>query len=457
MNTPFTLVPMALCVCATVYAAEFRGLGDLPGGEEFSTVRAMSSDGNVIVGYSRSRLGTAKNLAEPIVWTPDQGIVGLGIGGIASGISSDGAAVVGENDGVPFRWSSDRQLETLELETIGWKFAYAAAANLDGSVIVGTEGGSRGDAFIWADSSGVTYLPPVDWMDDQQRLSANDVSIDGTIVLGNSQLVTLGGGRLDRGSEGFLWSADEGYQHIAPIGDIVTTEVRAMSDDGTTAVGGLQYMIDGQLSSYSALWWREDVGVVDTSRHIPHTFFYEVSGDGNVAVGQQITFVPGEPEVYHAVVWDEIRGLRRIEDIVRDKGLEEQIDGWKLEQAFAASHDGNVIAGIGTNSEGKREGWRLVLDELPLPMLIPGDANLDSRVTFEDFLSLSQNYEKGAFWYQGDFDRNSRVDLDDFLILLDAFATTSVTVVPEPTNRSVMWCLVLFNFIIRCMFARSRR
>lgn len=54
---------------------------------------------------------------------------------------------------------------------------------------------------------------------------------------------------------------------------------------------------------------------------------------------------------------------------------------------------------------------------------IPGDANRDGKVSFSDFLVLSQNFGKvaDAVWADGDFDSDQGVSFADFLILSQNF------------------------------------
>ena len=49
---------------------------------------------------------------------------------------------------------------------------------------------------------------------------------------------------------------------------------------------------------------------------------------------------------------------------------------------------------------------------------LPGDADLDGDVDFDDFLTLSGNFQaQNALWADGDFNVDMRVDFDDFLFL----------------------------------------
>ena len=78
-------------VAYAVYAADFEGLGDLSGEEDFSEAYAVSEDGSVVVGRSKSTNGT-----EAFYWEDGEDMTGLGsLGGTtfsseAYGVSADG-------------------------------------------------------------------------------------------------------------------------------------------------------------------------------------------------------------------------------------------------------------------------------------------------------------------------------------------------------------------------------
>jgi uncharacterized membrane protein len=93
-----------------------------------------------------------------------------------------------------------------------------------------------------------------------------------------------------------------------------------------------------------------------------------VSADGSIIVGS----CAGErgPE---AVIWDDVRGVRRVRELlVQEFNLEEVVRGWKLRSATAISADGTVVAGDGVNPDGEPEAWiadigqaRLAVGPLP--------------------------------------------------------------------------------------------
>ena len=75
-------------------------------------------------------------------------------------------------------------------------------------------------------------------------------------------------------------------------------------------------------------------------------------------------------------------------------------------------------------------------DELSAAGILGGDADLNGRVEFSDFLLLSNNFANGDRHYgQGDFDCNGNVEFADFLTLSANFGSSSAistATVPEP-------------------------
>lgn len=67
---------------------------------------------------------------------------------------------------------------------------------------------------------------------------------------------------------------------------------------------------------------------------------------------------------------------------------------------------------------------------------IPGDANGDNSVAFDDFLVVSRTFgSSNAGWTDGDFDLDQRVAFSDFLLLARNFGFTAASfATPEPTS-----------------------
>lgn len=69
----FVVWLMALCP-ATVRAADFRGIGFLPGNEQYSEAHAVSADGSVVVGEARP----GNHPEDAVLWTRSGGLEYLG-------------------------------------------------------------------------------------------------------------------------------------------------------------------------------------------------------------------------------------------------------------------------------------------------------------------------------------------------------------------------------------------
>jgi hypothetical protein len=66
---------------------------------------------------------------------------------------------------------------------------------------------------------------------------------------------------------------------------------------------------------------------------------------------------------------------------------------------------------------------------------LPGDANLDNTVNFDDLLTLAQHYgtASGAIWTDGDFDLDNAVNFGDLLTLAQHYGSGSALM---PTDAS---------------------
>lgn len=82
-----------------------------------------------------------------------------------------------------------------------------------------------------------------------------------------------------------------------------------------------------------------------------------------------------------------------------------------------------------------------------------GDANLDKRVDFADFLLVSQNFGQDGDWADGNFDGLGGVDFSDFLYVSNNFGESAAAVaVPEPVTSCMCFQFLL---LVGCI-ARTR-
>lgn len=221
-----------------------QGMGDLPGGFDFSTATGVRN--GTIVGYSSS----TDIAIEAFRWTESTGMVGLGVipGGQgssgASAVSADGQVIVGTssspNSGSEaFRWSADDGMVGIGDLPGGPFLSLAIETNRDGSAIVGigyTEIGI--EAFLWSASDGMQGLG--DLPGGGVESIAEAVSGDGTIVVGHS---LTGNTR----QEAFFWTEADGMRLLQDVlvddfdldllGFSRLSDATGISDDGNVIVG----------------------------------------------------------------------------------------------------------------------------------------------------------------------------------------------------------------------------
>ena len=180
-------------------------LGDLPGDLFKSDATAVSADGSVVVGYGYSSNGGK----EAFRWTSAEGMVGLGnlagwtiptgnaILSNAYAVSADGSVVVGISRSVlttefeAFRWTNAGGMVGLG-DLPGGSFRSGAVdVSADGSVVIGhSNTGSFNEPFIWRASEGMRNLRSMLTVDlglDLSGLTALNVealSADGRTIVG---------------------------------------------------------------------------------------------------------------------------------------------------------------------------------------------------------------------------------------------------------------------------------
>ncbi len=209
-------------------------LADLPGGLESNIASAVSSDGTIIVGDGVSDSGTeafrmiGNGDPEPLGDLP-----GGDFGSFATGISGDGSTIVGQSISsgsftrTAYQWTEGSGMVELPLLP-GHTQSFAADANFDGSVIVGSSG--IVEAVMWTDET----VQPLGTLPNAVAMDAQGVSDDGSVVVG-----------IAVGEEAFIWSADEGMRALkqvlldggADIDDWHLSFAMDISGDGSTIVG----------------------------------------------------------------------------------------------------------------------------------------------------------------------------------------------------------------------------
>lgn len=211
---------------------QWRSLGYLPGtgpcGLNLTSAFDVSGDGSKIVGLAWLESNCA-GTAHGFQWTEQTGMVDLGaiVDGRASrgnAISADGTVIAGWSDaefgsrlGAQFRNGGPWEWFTPDGQTI--QAGEALAVNSDGSVIVGggyfentaNFGAPAYQPWLWSEATGLIHLGTVkglrgDVIDGQHY--ANDVSDDGSVVVGFDTLFNLG----ERWA--FIWTKTGGIRML---------------------------------------------------------------------------------------------------------------------------------------------------------------------------------------------------------------------------------------------------
>jgi probable HAF family extracellular repeat protein len=364
--------PAALLVAALALAAcdsggaesgpSFRRLGS-PTGPRHGIARAVSSDGDVVVGEFLQQGQRAFR------WTASDGPVDLGVFpstdpptfSDARDVSSDGSVVVGVSShptrgrlGVAYRWTAGGGMVDLGRLPLshpppGFR-ALANGVSADGRVVVGQASGEYTmEPFRWTESTGMASLggfpeiPP-----GAASGEALDVSADGSVVVG-----------WGTGAQGyqnaFRWTASGGMEPLGGFPTGYNSEAVAVSADGRTVVGRA-----GPGTRSRAFRWTAAEGVVWIGEEHPTrtSGASGVSADGRVVVGG--TFLGGNQlSDFEAVVWTAQEGKRSVKGVLEEAGVD--LTGWTLVSAWGVSADGRVVVGVGRNPEGEQEAWRAVL------------------------------------------------------------------------------------------------
>lgn len=387
-------------------AAWLMSIGDLPGGVAASVAFDVSDDGAVVVGRSSTAGGS-----EPIIWTRDGGLVGLGHalgsngGDVAYGVSGDGSVVVGYGGQEAFRWTSGAGFQT-----IGGTFAHGAS--FDGSVVVGGGDTIFDQAFRWTAESGSQPIGK-GW--------ANGVSRDGKIVAGYHSA--------GESTAAWRWTEETGQV------DIANAYVNAISPDGTSIVGHTTRMPN----DYRAYYWREDTGLVLIGDQFSEA--YDVNADGSIIVGRA---GPRSSDT-SAFIFQEEMGSRNLSQYLGCQGVD--VKNWKLYEALGVSADGRTVVGSGVGPDGVGTGWVAYLDVVELS----GDTNRDGLVDLTDLNNVRNAFGESASPILGDTNFDCGVDLADLNAVRNNFGSTSSVPVPEPSN-----CLLILTTML-CLYAENLR
>jgi hypothetical protein len=195
-----------------------RAVENLPG---HTHCRVGSATFGRTSGFAVSGLCTIGTGREPFVWAGQDDLAALGPADALGGylptdpvaVTADGSVAVGRASGATsmdgsraYRWTEANGFELIELPegyTTGAPIASRATMSEDGSVVVGTMGGTARRSFFWSEGVGAVVLSPLEGHDISDVYV---VSLDGSVAAGSS--FRLGAADEIEDSTAVYWRAD---------------------------------------------------------------------------------------------------------------------------------------------------------------------------------------------------------------------------------------------------------
>lgn len=359
MKTSAVLFVAGLCmaVSSASAAATFQRLG-LPAGNDpfnpaFTDSYGVSDDGVVVGSMNVPGVGFLG-----FVWTAGGGLQQLG--GIQSNsqlyaraITPDGQTIVGENTSpnVAFRRVGGGGLENLSYPSKGYEQSAANDVSNDGSVVVGLLGRLDDGTYRagrWVAGSGWTDLG-VAQPGDYESV-ANAVSGDGSVVAGYS---------VGNAFTAMTWTAGEGMVALAhPLGITANTAIIAMAADASVFAG----QADDEFGRSQAAAWYDDgtSRILDKLPDFDLAAAYAVSGDGSLIGG---TVESTTLNTMRAVLWNADGEVIDLQNLLTTDGND--LAGWNLLAVTEISQNGLYVTGRGINPDGLMEAFVVTV---PSPM-----------------------------------------------------------------------------------------
>ncbi len=287
---------------------------------------------------------------------------------LGRGVSADGTFIVGNQTNLenssssPISNPNEAFIRSSGVSTMlgflsGHSDSIANDVSNDGSVVVGSSSLSAVPrAARWVS----TVIEDLGVISGDTSSVANSVSADGTVVVGTST------GTQD---QAFRWVGSV----MTGLGDLtggaVNSEAFGVSGDGLVVVGHSA----SSNGNEEAFRWTSSgmVGLSDLSGGSFGSSANAVSQDGITIVGSGTTASGRE-----AFIWDAATGMRNLKDLLVANGI--NMTGWTLTEATGISSDGKSVVGFGTNPDGNTTGW--IVDLLPDVQTggdFDGDGNAD--------------------------------------------------------------------------------
>lgn len=378
----------------------------------------ISADGTVVVGLARTQNAGPTRAFR---WTIGGGAEFLRtrngeIENPAWGISSDGLVIVGKNGVTPFAWRSSTDVIDLGFLDPDDRRGTARAANLDGSVIVGSSPDRPSRAFRWTKGSGMIELPnPL----GEGIVQAWDVSDDGLAIAG-----TLSG---DSGGRAAIWEEGQGWSLLDPLQgeEDGRSSALVIRRDGEAILGAANDTVNGEVEAFL---WTSDGGSMSLGDLAPpgqyNSFPRDMSDDGGVVIGFQRDLGP--------FLWTPEDGMRFLRNVLTDDYAADMSE-FVLWEPTAISADGKVIALTG-QIDSRNYTIGLVIripPDCPVDYTTTGNPNdplygvpngiVDSNDFFFYLDAFADDRELADLTGNGYCMPDGIIDSDDFFLFLDLF------------------------------------
>jgi eukaryotic-like serine/threonine-protein kinase len=343
-------------------AADFQGLGDLPGGSFVSTANGMSSNGKYVAGHSRTRKGF-----EAFRWSWDDGLVAYSLPNSkncqANAVSDDGRVLCGSGNSPRRGWCAQIRFAPRESGAIAPAWSNAVATSSDRAITIGNLWAKNRWRAFYYQAGKTMFLPrPPKY----QHVQVVAVTPDRKNILGRvfnivhvSAYRTLLVSQHIKNAQPIIWK--DGKPEFVPGFDGSRNWWPCdISDDGSVIVGvcwpfGYNFFSPVDHASGVAFRWKSGrVTFLGSLPNYQHSRAFTVSGDGRIVGGT----------CYHSAesgisdtgfVWDIRHGLRSLREVLA--AADANISGWEIHEAVGISRDGRTIAGNGVNPQGNEEAW----------------------------------------------------------------------------------------------------
>jgi uncharacterized membrane protein len=404
MNTHYPLSAAGLSIflasAAAGQSAQFIPIPAPAGGN--IAVLGMSPDGTVLVGQT----GPGGGQQNAFRWTQSGGSQilwpGFALDASNNGVIVGGTGIWGPNTiGNSVRW-------TAAAGPLVIPGREATGVSADGSVAVGGTGAginNGGRAFRWTVSGGMQLLP---LLSGGTASYAHDVSLDGSVVVG------YGSSSNAPAQEGFRWSAAGGIAGMGglPGGSFVDSIAMAVSPNGQWAAGLANGVIAGEPFVHNPATGMTGLGTTGYAFAIPEGMTH----DGSTMVGS--FFI----NTFHAMIYDKVGGVRFLAVDLYDR-FNLILPGWTLNVATGISADGTRICGYGTDPNGTRQGFLVILDFGSVCYANCDNSTAEPRLNVADFTCFLQRFAEGSSYANCDQSTVPPVlNVADFTCFLQRFA-----------------------------------